>query len=110
MTTIQNRHASFRERRVESRKQTFEAGVIKSPITGIAVSQLLDASRSGIRISAPYPLPVEASVEFMFDNRTISGSVRNCIRARSGQLHVGIGGITTQGIGVPDAVYAELGR
>src|SRR6266849_2193254 len=108
MTRIQNQPASFRERRIESRKRAFEAGVIKSPITGIAVSQLLDASRSGIRVSAPYPLPVEAPVEFLFDNRTISGSVRYCVSARAGQFHVGIGGISAQGIEVPDAVYAKL--
>lgn len=110
MTRIQNQAAGFRERRIESRYRAFDVGVIKSPMTGIAVSQLLDSSRSGIRVSAPYPLPVEAPVEFLFDNRTISGSVRNCVRARAGQFHVGIGGVTAQGMEVPDAVYAALDR
>ncbi len=83
---------------------------MKNPITGIAVSQLLDASRSGIRVTAPCPLPVETQVEFQFDNRTISGSVRYCVRAGPAQFHIGIGNVTGKGIEVPDGLYVKLDR
>jgi len=82
--------------------------VIKCPATGIAVSHLLDASSSGIRVTAPYPLPAEAEVEVQFGTRAISGLVRNCVRAKAGQFHIGIGNLKATGLEVPSAIYAEL--
>jgi len=110
MTKVHSRPKSRRERRAESRNRAFEVGVIKSPTTGIAVSQLLDTSQSGIRVTAPCPLPIDAQVEVRFNDKTISGSVRNCVRAQTAQFHVGIGNVSVGATEVPDRVYAELDR
>ena len=110
MTKVHSRPKTRRERRTESRNQAYDVGVIKSPVTGIAVSQLLDTSRSGLRVTAPCPLPVDAKVEVRFNDKTISGSVRNCVRARTAQFHLGIGDLSSGATDVPDHVYAELDR
>jgi len=110
MTKLPNRPKTRRERRAEARNQAFDVGVIKSPVTGIAVSQLLNTSPSGLRVTAPCPLPIDAQVEVRFNDKTISGSVRNCVRAQTAQFHVGIGNVSAGATEVPDRVYAELDR
>jgi len=57
----------------------------------MAVSQVLDTSPSGLRVTAPYPFPIGARIEVLFENEKISGSVRNCVRALPTQFHIGIG-------------------
>jgi hypothetical protein len=80
-----------RERRAETRQRASESAVLKSTISGMAVSQVLDTSPSGLRVTAPYPFPVGAQIEVLFENEKISGSVRNCVRALPTQFHIGIG-------------------
>lgn len=79
------------ERRKESRNPVSESGVIKTRVAGMAVAELLDVSRSGLRVTAPCPLPVDTSIDVLLENTTISGSVRNCVRGDSNEFHVGIG-------------------
>ena len=107
---VHSRPKTRRERRTENRNKAFEVGVIKSPLTGIAVSQLLDTSRSGLRVTAPCPMPLDARVQVVFDGTTMSGSVRNCVRARAAQFHVGIGDLSAIGAEVPERLYADLDR
>lgn len=79
------------ERRKESRNPVSECGVIKTSVAGMAVAELLDVSRSGLRVTAPCPLPLDAQIEVVLENTRISGTVRNCVRGDSNQFHVGIG-------------------
>jgi hypothetical protein len=91
MTKVGIEHKKRRERRAETRQRVSETAVLKSTISGIAVAQVLDTSQSGLRVTAPYPFPVGAPIEVLFENEKISGSVRNCVRARPTQFHIGIG-------------------
>jgi hypothetical protein len=59
---------SGRERRAESRHPVSEPGVIKSGFAGIAVAEVVDTSSSGLRVTAPCPLPVEAQIEVLFQD------------------------------------------
>jgi len=78
------------ERRKESRNPVSECGVIKT-VAGMAVAELLDVSRSGLRVTAPGPSPIDAQIDVLFEDVTISGTVRNCVRSDSNQFRVGIG-------------------
>jgi hypothetical protein len=86
------------ERRKESRNAVSECGVIKTRVAGMAVAELLDVSRSGLRVTAPCPLPVEAQIEVLLEDTRISGTVRNCVRADLNQFHVGIGNARSMSI------------
>jgi PilZ domain len=101
-----------RERRLESRRPVFEAAMIKSTISGLAVTQVLNISPSGLRVTAPYPFPVGAEIEVLFQSGKITGSVRNCVRARPTLFHVGIGEARSAPTDSPDrlARYADLDR
>ena len=79
------------ERRKESRNAISECGVIKTRVAGMAVAELLDVSRSGLRVTAPCPLPVDTQIEVLLEDTRISGTVRNCVHADLNQFHVGIG-------------------
>jgi hypothetical protein len=60
----------------------------------MSVAQVLDTSSTGLRVTAPCPLPVDTQVQVLLDGTKISGSVRNCVLAGSTQFHVGIGNTT----------------
>jgi len=99
-----------RERRAESRQPVSGTGVIKSRFGGIAVAQVLDTSPSGLRVTAPCPLPVDAEIEVFIEDAKISGSVRNCVRVRPTEFHVGIANAKSGSTDVPDwsGIYAQL--
>ena len=106
-----NEH-KVRERRAESRHPVPKPGVIKSTTAGIAVAQVLDTSPSGLRATAPCPLPVDAQVEVLFEDAKVCGSVRNCVRASSTEFHLGIANAKSGSTDVPDwsEIYAQLDR
>src|ERR1700694_1569066 len=90
-----SRNKIRRERRTENRQRVFKSGVIKSNVAGMSVAQVLDTSSTGLRVTAPCPLPVDTQVQILLDGAQISGSVRNCVLAGSTQFHVGIGNTTS---------------
>ena len=112
MTKYGIEHKSGRERRVESRHPVSSTGVIKSRFAGIAVAQVLDTSPSGLRVTAPCPLPVDAQIEVLFEDAKVSGSVRNCVRVRPTEFHVGIANAKSGSTNAPDwsGIYAQLDR
>ena len=83
------------ERRMENRRLVCGSGVIKNNVSGMAIAQVLDTSPSGLRVTAPYPFPVGAKVEILFEKSTVSGSVRYCERVRPTQFQVGIGEVVS---------------
>src|SRR4030088_1156913 len=91
-----------RERRTESRQRVYKSGVIKSTIAGMSVAQVLDASATGLRVTAPCPLPLDTQVQILVDNTQISGSVRNCVLAGPTQFQLGIGNTTSASTEVVD--------
>ena len=68
----------------------------------MSVAQVLDTSSTGLRVTAPCPLPVDTQVQILLDGAQISGSVRNCVLAGSTQFHVGIGNTTSAAVEVLD--------
>lgn len=101
-----------RERRTENRNRASEAGVIKSSAAGIVVAQVLEKSPSGLRVTAPCPLPVDTEVQILVGNMKVSGSVRHCLRARTTLFHLGIGNIKSS-INDPSELsesYSEIDR
>ena len=68
----------------------------------MSVAQVLDTSSTGLRVTAPCPLPVDTQVQILLDGSQISGSVRNCVLAGSTQFHVGIGNTTSTATEVLD--------
>ena len=69
----------------------------------MAVTELLDVSRSGLRVTAPCPLPVDAPIDVLLENITISGTVRNCVCSDSNQFYVGIG--NAKSTSTPTRIY-----
>ena len=112
MTKHGNEHKIGRERRAESRYPVSEPGVIKSSFAGIAVAEVVDTSSSGLRVTAPCPFPVDAQIEVLFQDTKFCGSVRNCVRVRPTEFHVGIGNAKSGSADVPDwsGIYAQLDR
>src|ERR1700686_4970805 len=92
---ITSRNKIRRERRTESRQRVYKSGVIKSNIAGMSVAQVLDTSSTGLRVTAPCPLPVNTQVQILLEDAQIFGSVRNCVLAGPTQFHVGIGNTTS---------------
>lgn len=101
-----------RERRSESRQRASESGVLKSSTAGIAVAQVVDTSVSGLRVTAPCPLPVDSEVQILVGNKKVSGSVRHCVRARTTLFHLGIGNIKSSSNDSPELSedYSETDR
>jgi hypothetical protein len=112
MTKHGKEHEIRRERRVESRHPVSEPSVIKSSFAGIAVAEVVDMSRSGLRVTAPCPFPVDAQIEVLFQDTKFCGSVRNCVRVRPTEFHVGIGNAKSGSTVVPDwsGIYSQLDR
>jgi hypothetical protein len=79
------------DRRKETRNTVHESGVIKTRVAGMAVAELLDVSRSGLRVTAPCPLPIDAPIDVLLEDTRISGTVRNCVQTDANQFQVGIG-------------------
>jgi len=61
-----------------------------SKAAGSASVQVLDIGRFGLRISAPFRLPVRDEVEIRLTDTTVVGVVRNCRCIRAIEFHVGI--------------------
>ena len=59
----------------------------------MAVAEVVETSPSGLRVTAPYPVPVGAEIELVRDEERMSGVVRNCVRVRPTQFHIGIGNL-----------------
>jgi len=71
----------------------------------MSVAHVLDTSSTGLRVTAPCPLPVDTQVQILLEDTQISGRVRNCVLAGPTQFHVGIGNTTSAS---PDA-FDRLG-
>jgi len=57
----------------------------------MALGELIDVSRSGLRVTSPRQLPLNTKVEVLLENTRFLGDVRNCVRRASNQFDVGIG-------------------
>ena len=112
MITSRTKPKQRGERRTEVRRHVSDTAVIKTTKAGISLSEILDVSPSGIRATSPLPLPVDTHVEILVNDAKLSGSVRNCLRARGTQFHVGIGNVTSgvADVAQDDSSYTELER
>ena len=80
------------DRRGEPRYRINSPAILLSKERGMAAVRVLDISSSGVRISSPYGLPLDAEVEVRFENAKIFGVVRQsrCVRASEFHLRVSI--------------------
>ncbi len=79
-----------RERRTEPRYRINRPGVLKNESEGLVAVRVLDLSVSGLRVSLPCRLPLDAEVQVEFEDAVLSGVVRycQCIGAAAFQLGI----------------------
>jgi signal transduction histidine kinase len=64
---------STRDKRVESRYRTNYPTLLKSKSAGVALVRILDAAGFGLRVTAPFRLPVGTEVEICIEDTAVRG-------------------------------------
>jgi len=64
--------------------------LLKSKIAGVALVRVLNFSRFGLGVVAPFRLPAGTEVEIRIEDTVVHGLVRNCMCVKSDEFHVGV--------------------
>jgi hypothetical protein len=78
------------EKRRETRFQINYPTLLKSKTLGVALIRVLDVSRFGLRVAAPFRLPTGTEVEIRLEDKAVRGLVRNCGCMKAYEFHAGI--------------------